>query len=306
MCQHAEEHSRPESVHNISGSVLRLRGDESPASHGKARYFRQGSSFHLKEFQRLLGLMTSASAGCHLGLLHMRPLQLWLKSRVPWTAWTSGQLSIVVNRGCIEALMPWRNPDLFSWGLPLGSVALRVVVPSDASTHGWGTVSKGMLASGLWSEPQSRWHINCLELEAVFLALKEFRTQLEQQHVLIRTENTSVVSYINHQGGIRSRALCKQATNLLLWADCRLSIRAAHIPGLLNCGVDGSDDLEPLRESGGGSVHHEREYTLPTVLLPVSLPAGRRRAGQQPGCMHFLRSRYCHWCYARSGRSKRQ
>ncbi len=219
--------------------------------------------------------------------------------------------------------MPWRNPDLFSWGLPLGSVALRVVVTSDASTHGWGTVSKGMLASGLWSEPQSRWHINCLELEAVFLALKEFRTQLEQQHVLIRTENTSVVSYINHQGGIRSRALCKQATNLLLWADCRLSIRAAHIPGLLNCEVDmlsrkgipqgeeaaprvGSDDLEPLRESVGGSVRHKREYALPAVLVPVSLPAGRRRAGQQPGCMHFLRSRYCHWCYARSVRSERQ
>ncbi len=96
-----------------------------------------------------------------------------------------------------------------------------------------------MPASGLWSEPQSRWHINRLELEAVFLALKEFRTQLEQQHVLIRTDNTSVVSYIIHQGGIRSRALCKQATNLLLWVDCRLlSIRAVHIPGLLNRGAD--------------------------------------------------------------------
>ncbi len=30
MCQHAEEHSNPESVHHISGSVLRLRGKESP------------------------------------------------------------------------------------------------------------------------------------------------------------------------------------------------------------------------------------------------------------------------------------
>ncbi len=35
MCQHAEEHSRPESVHNISGSVLRLRGDESPPFAGR-------------------------------------------------------------------------------------------------------------------------------------------------------------------------------------------------------------------------------------------------------------------------------
>ncbi len=29
MCKHAKEHSRPESVHNISGSLLRLRGNES-------------------------------------------------------------------------------------------------------------------------------------------------------------------------------------------------------------------------------------------------------------------------------------
>ncbi len=40
----------------------------------------------------------------------------------------------------------------------------------------------------------------------------------------------------------------------------------------------GSDDLELLRESGGGSVRHERECALPAVLLPVSLPAGRGRA----------------------------
>ncbi len=129
------------------------------------RHFRQGSSVHLKEFQRLLGLMALASSVCHLGLLHMHLLQLWLKSRVPWT---SRCLSIVVTRGCIEALMPWCNPDLFSRGVPLGSVSSRVVVTTDASTHGWGAVCKGMPASGLWSEPQSRWHINRLELEAVF------------------------------------------------------------------------------------------------------------------------------------------
>ncbi len=31
----------------------------------------------------------------------------------------------------------------------------------------------------------------------------------------------------------------------------------------------GSDDLEPLRESGGGFIRYERECTLPVVLLPV-------------------------------------
>ncbi len=89
------------------------------------RHFRQGSTVQLKKCQRLLGLMAAASAVCHLGLLHMRPLQLWLKTRVPWT---SGCLNITVSRGCIEALKPWHNPDLFSRGVPLGSVVSRVVV----------------------------------------------------------------------------------------------------------------------------------------------------------------------------------
>ncbi len=40
----------------------------------------------------------------------------------------------------------------------------------------------------------------------------------------------------------------------------------------------GSDDLEPLRESGGGSIRYERECTLPVVLLPVPLPDERGRA----------------------------
>ncbi len=230
----------------------RLSRERVAAISSYLRHFREGSSVHLKEFQRLLGLMASASAVCHLGLLHMRPLQLWLKTRVPWTAWTSGRLSIAVTRGCIEALAPWRNPNFFSRGVPLGLVTSRVVVTTDASTLGWGAVCEGMPASGQWSEPQIRWHINRLELEAVFLALKEFQAQLERQHVLIRTDNTSVVAYINRQGGVRSKALCKQAAMLLLWADSRLlSIRATHIPVFWIAGQTCFQGGEFLKGNGG-------------------------------------------------------
>ncbi len=40
----------------------------------------------------------------------------------------------------------------------------------------------------------------------------------------------------------------------------------------------GLDDLHPLWESEGGSVHHKRECALPAVLLPIPLPAGRGRS----------------------------
>ncbi len=66
-----------------------------------------------------------------------------------------------------------------------------------------------------------------------------------------------------------------------------------------------SDDSEMLRESGSGFVRHERECALPAVFLPVWKGTRWHRTGQRPGCMHFLLSRFCHWCYARSERSKR-
>ncbi len=49
--------------------------------------FRGRNVVPLKQFQRLLGHMASAAAVTPLGLLHMRPLQHWLYSRVPRWAW---------------------------------------------------------------------------------------------------------------------------------------------------------------------------------------------------------------------------
>ncbi|XP_056593677.1 uncharacterized protein LOC130412904 [Triplophysa dalaica] len=217
----------------------RLSQERTESISSALHLLRPGRSVPLREFQRLLGLMASASAVCHLGLLHMRPLQFWLKARVPWKAWSSGRVRVPVTLSCLSALSPWRDPSMFSRGVPLGLVTRRIVVTTDASSSGWGAVCEGMPASGLWTQSQRKWHINCLELMAVSLALHTFQSRLEKKHVLIRTDNMSVVSYINRQGEVRSGTLFKQAASLLLWADRHLlSVRAVHIPGRLNCGAD--------------------------------------------------------------------
>ncbi len=55
----------------------------------------------LKAFERMLGLMASASSVLQLGLLQMRPLQYWLKTRVPPHAWHHRRLRIKVSQGCV-------------------------------------------------------------------------------------------------------------------------------------------------------------------------------------------------------------
>ncbi len=275
----------------------RLSRERAAAILSYLRHFREGSSVHLKKFQRLLGLMASASAVCHLGLLHMRPLQLWLKTRVPWTAWTSGRLSIAVTCGCIEALAPWRNPDLFSRGVPLGLVTSRVVVTTDASTLGWGAVCEGMPASGWWSETSDPMAHKPLGIGSSLFSSKGVSsttgtatcTDSHRQHVC---------SFVHKSPGRHSfQGFVRAGSDFTAMGGFSPSIHQsnAHPRSLESRGGHafkeenssrgmevtprvGSDDLEPLRESGGGFIRNERECTLHVVLLPVPLPAGRGRA----------------------------
>ncbi len=56
-----------------------------------AATFKSDTARPLKVFQRMLGLMAAASPVLQLGLLRMRPLQRWLKPRVPHNAWHHGR-----------------------------------------------------------------------------------------------------------------------------------------------------------------------------------------------------------------------
>ncbi|KAI2654623.1 Transposon Ty3-G Gag-Pol polyprotein [Labeo rohita] len=201
--------------------------------------FRAGARFPLKRFQRMLGLMASASPVLELGLLRMRPLQRWLKPRVPPHAWRHGRLHVNVDRACVKALAPWKDLQWYKRGVPLGLVCRRKVVTTDASNRGWGELCDGSPAFGLWSKAEEGFHINCLEMLAVCHALCAFLPDLKGHHVLVRSDSMTVVSYINRQGGLSSRLLFTLVKDLLEWAQCNLaSLRAVHVPGKLNQGAD--------------------------------------------------------------------
>ncbi|KAI2644347.1 Proline--tRNA ligase [Labeo rohita] len=49
---------------------------------------------------------------------------------------------------------------------------------------------------------------------------------LRDKHVLVRSDNTATVAYINHQGGLRSRRMSQLARHLLLW--CQTGLKSLH------------------------------------------------------------------------------
>ncbi|KAL0185441.1 hypothetical protein M9458_021138, partial [Cirrhinus mrigala] len=187
-----------------------------------AASFTIGASHPLKMFQKMLGLMASASPVLELGPLRMRPLQHWLKPRVPSHAWRHGRLRIRVDQACVEALIPWKNSQWMERGVPQGMVCRRKVVMTDASNTGWGALCDGNPAFGLWTKAEAGIHINCLEMLAVCRALHFFLTDLKGHHVLVRSDNMTVVSYINRQGGLSSKCLFTLVKGLLEWAQLNL------------------------------------------------------------------------------------
>ena len=89
-------------------------------------------------------------------------------------------------------------------GQPLHPIKHALQIFTYPSKEGWGAHLNKHTARGTWSLPESKLHINYLELKVVFLALKEFQDLCANKIVLVTTDNTTVVSYINKEGGMRS------------------------------------------------------------------------------------------------------
>ncbi len=122
-----------------------------------------------------LGLMVAASLVLQLGLLHMRPIQFWLKQRGPSAAWRHGCHCVTVTLDCVSALAHWRGPLLAKARRgPRHRTHRRKVVTTDAFNKGWGALCEGKPTFGLWSEEESGLHLNCLEMLAVCQACQFF------------------------------------------------------------------------------------------------------------------------------------
>ena len=171
----------------------------------------------VREFMSLIGLLTATEKQVHLGRLHMRPIQWHLKNN--WRTPESLEKVIPIPRSLHPHLQWWLAEKNVLTGQPLHPLKHALQIFTDASKEGWGAHLNEHTARGTWSLPESKLHINYLELKAVFLALKEFQSLCSSNIVLVATDNTTVVSYINKEGGMRSGTLCA-----LLWRILTINI----------------------------------------------------------------------------------
>ena len=156
-----------------------------------------------------------------------------------WRVPESLEKEIPVPRSLHPHLLWWTKETNVLTGQPLHPLIHAVQIFTDASKEGWGAHLGDFTARGIWSVPESHLHINFLELKAVLLALKIFQHLVQGKVVLVATDNTTVVAYINKEGGMRSGSLCALLWRLLCWCNLRqVVLKARHIPGRLNVIAD--------------------------------------------------------------------
>ena len=109
------------------------------------------------------------------------------------------------------------DPNIYTKGVPLQEPKPDFHIFTDASHVGLGAHIEplGLLTKGFWCEKDKELHINNLEMKAVFLALRHWSRLINGCCVVIASDNTTVVSYLNRQGGpIRHPCAWKCGTSL--------------------------------------------------------------------------------------------
>ena len=204
----------------------------------KILIFSNSPSVTARQFSQLLGFLNSLADVVPLGRLHIRPLQFFLQEH-----WDSASQVWEALVPILPVLLPhldwWTHRENVLTGVALLHPVPSLTLYTDSSLQGWGAFLEGKSVSGVWSLVQQQEHINLLEMRAVLLALQHFKTLPVSKAVVLATDNTTVVAYLQNQGGTCCHALfllCKEILLLCLLSHIHLVVR--HIPGTFNVLAD--------------------------------------------------------------------
>ena len=160
-----------------------------------------------------------------------------------------------------DAVVPRVRPSLASGGFAGGSKTGSVLVDGEGSPVDGGSIRDtccriftcirtrlrrgGVLTSSIKTCPgcgptrRSCCTSIYLEMKALSLGLQAFQEDVSGRHVTAMCDNSTVVAYVNKQGGTVSRGLCLLTSRLLRWTESfDVHLDARYLPGENNVLAD--------------------------------------------------------------------
>lgn len=187
----------------------------------------------IRDVAQVTGLLVSSFSAVDYGKLFYRKLEKE-KSVALNRNYGNFDAEMIVSSGMREDL-DWWIGNVHSQVRVIDRGNPDVEIQTDSSLSGWGVVFENQKFGGRWTAEECGYHINILELMAIFFALKALADKITGKHVKILSDSTTAVCYINNMGGIRSDK-CNEVSKSI-WLFCMAKdiwLSCAHIPGTQN------------------------------------------------------------------------
>ena len=192
----------------------------------------------LRALQKILGTIESFRVAYPYAALRYRAIQRDVASHIRnGSSWDTKICPSDLSR---RDLIWWQDcPDRLP-PRPLTPFSPQITVTTDSSLSGWGAfTTSGLEAFGFWTEDEANLHINILETKAVLFSFKSFFRDLYDSSILIKSDNSTTVAYINHQGGVKNQTISDLIFELYEFCLARnILIKASFLQGRLNTRAD--------------------------------------------------------------------
>ena len=157
-----------------------------------------------------IGLLTSTEKMVPDGRLHMRPFQFHLKEHRRYPQSLDSLLSLtetfsahLESRKCDERFRP-------------SSQDRSIQLFTNASNEGWGT-HLGLASFRVCGQKGKKATHKCSRVEGSFSGPLKSQGPVSNQRVLAATDNSTVMVYINKQGGTHSAEMCTLLWRIMTW-----------------------------------------------------------------------------------------
>ena len=156
----------------------------------------------LRDIAKVIGNLVSVFPAVEQGQLHYRNLEYQKIIGLKRSKGNFDEKIQITDKMKIE--LKWWINNIQSQHRKIDYGNIQLVITTDASMSGWGAVCENSRIGGRWNESETGFHINYLELLAVFLALRSFCRNKSHLHIGLNIDNTCAIAYINNMGGIKS------------------------------------------------------------------------------------------------------
>ncbi|KAJ8959789.1 hypothetical protein NQ317_001016 [Molorchus minor] len=235
-------------LYNSKNLTVHLPDDKKQKILIMVQKFLRKNTCTIRNYAKMIGVLIAACPAVKYGWLYTKGLE-----REKTIALYKSDNNYNANMRITESI----KEDLIWWEQNINS-----------SKTGWGAVSGSAATHGFWDEQERKFHINYLELKAIFYGLQCFAREENNSNIILRVDNKTAIAYINKMGGTQSKSLNLLSRQIWQWCENKnIYLHASYIPSKENSRAD--------KESRQNSV--ETEYALnqdayEKIILVLGVP----------------------------------